>query len=434
MNRHSIEKLRRKLILTTTLSYALVMLLMASLIYLGNRMTTSRTRILLLNKIAANNGVYPVTPEPDTEAMTEEGIYSPSVRQLLFPEENALDDYERYMTDLHYFTVYFDETGEFTGTFIQDEYIISDDAALAYAQHVADSFFSFGSYDRYYYKKADSADGSMIVFLDSTELIDSNNRLLYIALILLGFGFLVIVVLVNIFSYKLIQPEIDNSERQMQFITNASHELKTPLAVIRANTEVEQMLNGENEWNQSTMRQVDRLTALIENLVKITRAEERDAEKDLFSENNITKAVQETIETFSTVAKQDGKQLTDQLEDNLMFICSEGDIRQLASLLIDNAIKYCDDGGIINVAMYRKGRYVHLLVSNSYAEGANVDYSRFFDRFYRQDEAHSENKGKGGFGIGLSIAESLVDRYRGKITATWKDGTITFHCQLQPQL
>ena len=101
-------------------------------------------------------------------------------------------------------------------------------------------------------------------------------------------------------------------------------------------------------------------------------------------------------------------------------------ISQLTALLVDNAIKYCDDGGEITVELSQKGRYIRLIVSNSYAEGANQDYRRFFDRFYREDEAHTQ--GRGGYGIGLSIAEGLMEQYRGSIDVSWKDGVISFTC------
>ena len=110
----------------------------------------------------------------------------------------------------------------------------------------------------------------------------------------------------------------------------------------------------------------------------------------------------------------------------------ESKIRQLAVILIDNAFKYCDEEGsiLVTFSKTRIGRQVRLTVSNSYAKGKEVDYSQFFDRFYREDSSRSTNKEKDGFGIGLSIAESICTQYKGNIRAAWKDGTITFTCLL----
>jgi signal transduction histidine kinase len=231
-------------------------------------------------------------------------------------------------------------------------------------------------------------------------------------------------------------------EQQKQFITNASHELKTPLAVIKANTEMQEMMDGESEWSQSTLRQVDRMTGLIGNLVQIARAQEMtDGE---LAPTDIAAAVSETADSFAPVAASDGKKLEKESPDSLVTKCSDSSMRQLTSLLIDNAIKYCDDGGTIKVELTRSRRGAVLTVSNDYAEGANVDYTRFFERFYRQDEAHTilagtvagssegssgERTGKSGYGIGLSIAESLVKSMKGSIDVSWDKGRILFTCK-----
>ena len=108
---------------------------------------------------------------------------------------------------------------------------------------------------------------------------------------------------------------------------------------------------------------------------------------------------------------------------------NKGQLSQLMSLLLDNAIKYCDDGGTVKISLSQKGKGIKLNVSNSYAAGENQDYSRFFDRFYRDDKSH--NIDKGGYGIGLSIADGIVKQYRGKIDVSWKDGVIDFSCHLK---
>ena len=297
-----------------------------------------------------------------------------------------------------------------------------------YAKYALRNRFGFGRTGVYYYQVKRYDNGSfLVVYLDSTNQVNSTYRVLYAALILIGFGVIVTFIFVWTFSRKAIAPEIKNAELQKSFITNASHELKTPLAVIRANTEMQEMLSGETEWTQSTMRQVDRMSGLIQNLVMISRA--REKEKTAWIVTDATKAVRETADTFSPVAKQDGKKLEIRADENVKMIASESDIRQLTSLLVDNAIKYCDKDGSIEVALSQKGKGILLCVSNNYADGRNVDYTRFFERFYREDESH--NVDHGGYGIGLSIAESLVESYNGNISVTWKDGVICFNCILK---
>jgi signal transduction histidine kinase len=271
--------------------------------------------------------------------------------------------------------------------------------------------------------------GKIIVFLDFSRQLKIIGRILNIALLLVTSGLVVAAFVVRILSFRLVRPEVRAAEQQKAFITNASHELKTPLAVIRANTEVETMLNGENEWNQSTMRQVDRMTGLIQNLVMIARAEE-NAKNSERREINVTAITRETVQTFHAVAEQEKLKLENKVRDGLVMKADESQIRQLLTLLIDNAIKYCDKNGSILVSAERRGKMIRLQVSNSYENGKNVDCSRFFDRFYREDTAHTQED-KGGFGIGLSIAESLVRQYKGTIDATWNNGVISFVCQLR---
>ncbi len=288
---------------------------------------------------------------------------------------------------------------------------------------------SIGRFGDYYYENRQRDDGSsIVVILDCTDNVATSRRLLNLSLILIGTGVLLSGIVMRLIAGRVVQSEVRNTENQKAFITNASHELKTPLAVIKANTEILEMMGGENEWTQSTMRQVDRMTGLIQNLVMITRAQEQDNKQDRV-ETDISKAVQETVHTFAPVATQDGKKLETDIPDGLSMLAEEGQIRQLVSLLVDNAIKYCDADGTIRVSLSRRGRSgMRLVVSNNYAAGKDVDFFKFFERFYREDKSH--NQDKGGYGIGLSIAENLVNQYHGTIRAEFHDGVISFICTL----
>ena len=195
--------------------------------------------------------------------------------------------------------------------------------------------------------------------------------------------------------------------------------------MIRANTELLELMEGENEWTESTLRQVDHMNDLIKNLVLLSRSEET-VDRSAMAEINVTDALRETVETFTPVATQAGRTLTGDIQDEIRIVADSGTIEQLASLLIDNAIKYCDEGGTVSVNAAKKGKGLRLVVSNTCAEGKNQDYSRFFDRFYRADTSHSEQKK--GYGIGLSIAQNIVQTYKGFIDVSWKDGVISFTC------
>jgi signal transduction histidine kinase len=129
------------------------------------------------------------------------------------------------------------------------------------------------------------------------------------------------------------------------------------------------------------------------------------------------------------VARQSERELTKNIVENVKFIADESKIRQLTTILLDNAFKYCDEKGRVEVSLAAEKKGVCLTVSNHYREGKDVDYSRFFERFYRQDAAHSIDRG--GYGIGLSIAEAICRGYKGSIHAEWHDGIISFVCHLR---
>jgi len=280
-----------------------------------------------------------------------------------------------------------------------------------------------------YYGRKTAEDGSiLIVFMDSGTRMGL-IRLIMIYTAAMWFAVLILYVLImGKYSGNLIRPFVENDERQKRFITNASHELKTPLAVISANTEMTEALSGKTKWTDSTRRQTARLKTLIEELVVLSRMEEMK-ETDL-QEINYSVLVSEAAESFRAVAENEGKTFSARIEPDLLVRGDRRSLQQLTSVLLDNAVKYCDDAGSIEVSLRMKGRKkgVILQVSNTYAEGRDVDYERFFERFYRQDESH--NSGKAGFGIGLSMAQEIVRHMNGSLKVSYAGDTITFRAEL----
>jgi signal transduction histidine kinase len=150
-----------------------------------------------------------------------------------------------------------------------------------------------------------------------------------------------------------------------------------------------------------------------------------------FDTMDILAELGEAVLIYAERAKIEDITVTYEEPEMLPFVYGDKNrLKQVFINIIDNAIKYCDKNGSILVSAERRGKTIRLQVSNSYENGKNVDCSRFFDRFYRENTAHTQEE-KGGFGIGLSIAESLVRQYKGTIDATWNNGVISFVCQLR---
>jgi signal transduction histidine kinase len=327
-----------------------------------------------------------------------------------------------------YFAVIFDPQGEVRSVTIHHIPSVGRDLAMRHALTLRKRLLRFGAYRNYYYRVHVREDGSSIVVaLDCSSQIAIGQRLVFSAMVLILIGIGITFLVVRSFSRVIVRQEIQNAEIQKQFLTNASHELKTPLAVIRANTEIMEVMSGESEWSRSTMRQLDRLDSLIRNLVLITRAQEGERREER-TDIDVSALVRETVASFDAVARQDRLTVVQDIPEGIRFQCTESQIRQLCTLLIDNAIKYCDPEGEIRVVLQKRGKGLRLSVSNSFCEGEDIDCNCFFNRFYRADTSH--NTDREGYGIGLSIAEHIVGQYRGSISASWQGGIITFHCAL----
>ncbi len=428
MSEGAIRKLKRKFLRIAMGSLIISMLLTAGMLFGGsmllNRIIISNT----LEYIILHDGeIYPTNHVEETEQA--DGSFR-VLDDIFYISPQAQSPEFRYTA--RYFVIYFDSDSQVTDVKTNHISAVSEEEANTYGEYALSRKRRSGRIKNFYYRTAHKKDGSgMVVYLDGSSVNQANTRLLSLALIFMCFGVAISFFVARKFVSWALRGEERSGELQKQFMTDISHELKTPLAVIRANTEMQELLNGEDEWSSSTLRQVERMNGLIQNLVTITRAQERSAE--IVDEIvDVTAAIHETTENFRSLALSTGKTLEEDLEQQITMRAEEGQIRQLCSLLVDNAIKYCDDGGTIRVSLQGKGRSVLLKVTNSYSDGANVDYTRFFERFYRQDSSH--NIDKGGYGIGLSVAESLVHRYRGTISVTWDKGVIAFDCQLPRKL
>ena len=418
MNSRDIQNLRKKFIYISVFSLFITMLCIGSAIFFSSYVSMRRAVSVSLTELVENEG-----SPADTDSSKENGKIKPDGIHVHSLTEAFRGQYNKYK---HYYSVRFDSGGNVLSVKTDDE----DSTASQYAEEIFSNVRQSGHYGDYYYNSKVYDDGSkLICFLDCSAEMIALTRLLYSIIVIYLAGLLISYLLMRALSLRAIQPEIENVKRQKEFITNASHELKTPLAVIRANTELEQMLYGEDEWNQSTINQIDRMSALIQNLVIISRESEREDKSEL-EEIDFSAAVRESALSFASVARQEGRSLEINVPSGIRMLADSSKIRQLTTLLVDNAVKYCDEGGKIEVTagQIKNGRGAALTVSNSYAEGADVDYSRFFERFYRQDSSH--NIDKGGYGIGLSLAESICSQYGGDIRAQWKDGVISFICQL----
>lgn len=408
MTPQAIAQLRRKFIIIATLSFFVVIGFTGLMAFLTNRRSVRSQAESTIDAIIAADGEMPRLLPTDDQETHQEAVYG-----------------------LRFFTVRFNEEGEVVDVDLTHVASIDREGALEVAVQAADpdTITKLSSYGTYFYKEGEVEGGTMVVFLDCAVQMAINREVGANMLFICGASLAAVFITVLLFSGRAIAPEVESARRQQQFVTNASHELKTPISVIRANTEVTEMISGETEWTSSTIRQVDRLEELVGNLMTIARGAEH-ADTTEVGEVDASQVVSDAVESFHSRAVQSGLKLESGIDPDVVLRGTTASLEQLTCLLVDNAIKYCDANGAILVRLAKgiTGRNCTLVVSNDYAEGADVDYKRFFDRFYREDESH---KNQQGYGIGLSVAESLCKRYHGNIKATWTANTISFTCTLK---
>ena len=400
------RKIRFKFICISTLSVLIVLFLVLGLVNLithKNALSEIYNTVEFISKQGGN-----LVPDSELDP-TYNGKFSAETQyetRYLFITIGK-DGVYLSINDDHIAAVNSDNLGEFISFALDSE----DERGL----------FEYRGRD-YAYLRVRTAENTSLTIMDCTRTMSAVEFFEKFSFYIGFLSTLLMILILSILSRRIVHPYIKNAEAQKQFITNASHELKTPLAVISANTEVIEMMNGKSEWTESTVKQVNRMSELISQLVVLSRLEES---VDLvLTDVNMSEEAKKSIENYKTVADTKGLTLNSEIADDICVSADEKGIFELINILLDNAVKYCDENGEIKITLDKKGRNAVLKVENDYAEGDGVDYKRFFDRFYREDQSH--NSEKKGYGIGLSMAESLVRMFKGKIHVSYKKPKICF--------
>lgn len=285
-----------------------------------------------------------------------------------------------------------------------------------------------GYVDYYRFGLFPSADGgSTMIVMDCFLMLQAADNMLRITVIIFLVCALIVFLLLLYFSGRAIRPFAENLERQRQFVTDASHELKTPLSILSADLDLLSDSCGESQWLESARTQITRLDRLIKNLVELARTEET-IEGDTIEEFSVTEIAQASVDAFQPAAEAVGKTLVAELAADINAKGVRDNFFCLFSILLDNAVKYCDPEGTICLSLSQHGRTICISVSNPCKGIDTSQLSRYFDRFYRVDSSRSRSTG--GYGIGLSTANAIVIRHHGHMTNSYADGVITFTAKI----
>ena len=403
-----IKKLRVKLIAVSMLAMFIVLgtIVIAANIFNYRKIITDSDSIL-------------------TILMDNDGKFPESMKKHPKPED-LQDDFKRsdhFSPETPFESRFFSVTLDKNGTALDAESLqvaaTNQDGAKAMAQDVYSRGSSTGFYDTYRFLKGDTQDGYRIIFLDCRRSLDNFRHFLLTSTLISLIGLGAVFVLVLIFSRRIVKPVSESYEKQKEFITNAGHEIKTPLSIINADAEVIAMENGESEWTEDIKNQTMRLSALTNDLIFLAKMEESVKKSDII-DFPLSELVNEASNPFIAPAKTGRKSFSTDISPGLSMKGDEKSIFKLVTLLLDNALKYSPEDGFIHLALSKQKNRIILNVTNTTdytPEQKTLDH--FFDRFYRADKSH--NSAKGGYGIGLSIAKAIVEQHKGKIRALAKD-------------
>ena len=416
-----VRRLRRKFVLTAMTALLIIVVLMISCILLIYFHQQDSRADSTLQMLLDNDGTFPDMKDPSQPDNSGGRIPGQGPRGADFDAARAIE----MPFETRYFTVRLDADGNILSTDVDHIAAISSEDAESYAASAFSSDKTKGYLDGY--KFADNVQDNgvtLIVFLDCNSSFSNLTQLFRISILIAGITLVLMLVLVEALSGNAVAPVVESLDKQKQFISDAGHELKTPLSVISANVDVLELTGEKNEWTKSIRNQVGRMTALVTNMLTLSRMDEAKW-KDLFSRVNFSKIAQSTADTFRVVAKSREKEYTISIQEDLHVFGEQRALEQLCTLLLDNAMKYSSEHGSIVISLTEDHKKARLEVSNTCDEIPSGNLDRLFDRFYRADSSRTRipaNSGSttataGGFGIGLSAAREICESHGGEIRA-----------------
>ena len=425
-----IKRLRNRFIRIAMLAVTAVMLLLTVILNTANIISTDRDLKDTLTMIYENEGTIPTASH--TPLSGSDGKVPPGEKPADTPPQGEGDGRGPFTKETPYSTRYFVLRYQDDGTLVMADLnniaSVTEDDTNAYLALALAHGEGYGCSGNYRFLAARTGDNrNMVIFLDSYQAFRAMRTVLVWSLLADAGCILLVLLLVVLLSRKAIDPVVRSAERQKQFITDASHELKTPITVIATSLRVLEMETGRQKWIDKAQAQTEKLTELVNSMVTLSRMDEEESalKMETFA---VSEAVEETAESFRDFARSEGRELRLSVAPGLTYRGDEYAVRQLVSILLDNAVKYALPETPISLSMEKARKGVILRSSNRCDASQIADTARLFDRFYRADPSRS---GSGGFGIGLSIARGIAEGHRGGISAALDGDVITFTAELR---
>ena len=412
------KRSRKKIILAIMGSLILLFAITLSVIMLASYREIRQENMAMLKRhvelyyLDGETGGLPGLPPDGPPDLT-------SVPSLEPPGRPPLDQKPDYQLSTFY-SVVFGESDTIIAVDNGEKEVYSEEELIGIAKEILAGNTVSGRIGALTYVVDYRPEYTLVALMDNTVSESSLNTLLHNVLIIGSAAVLVMFFISLVLSERIIRPLEENDQKQKQFISDASHELKTPVAVISTNAELLSREIGENEWLSNIVYENDRMSGLVRQLLDLSKAENAEIPMEQVDFSCVVTG--ETL-ALETLAFDCGRVFRTDIEDGIIFTGSKTQLTQLVSILLDNAIRHAT-GSEIEISLKRQGHHAVLSVSNDGDEIPQDKLDHLFDRFYRVDEA----RGSEGqhYGLGLSIAKAVAEKHGGSITVSCQDGKVRF--------
>ena len=420
------NKTRRKIVVTVVFSLLALMTVTLTTIYLSNRIALRRDNEELLRAYAER---YSLNGQPErldgadpfgdgAEGLPENGFHPepPDGKKPLRSEPRF-----RLST---FYSVAYDKTGAALAVDNGNNGLQSEESLLAIASAILSGGKTSGQKGSLFYLVSDKGDYTLVAMIDGT-IGEGNQQTLFKGMLVIGGAAMAVLFVIAFFlARRIVRPLEENNQRQKRFVSDAGHELKTPIAVISANSELLRRQIGDNEWLSNIDYENERMSDLVRQLLVLSRAENGEMPKEAV---DFSKLVDGETLPFESVAFEKGKRIVSAVEPGLTVEGNPNQLRQLVSILLDNALSH-GTGEEISLTLRKERHAAVLAVSNEAEALSEEQLSRLFDRFYRTDEARKDTSGH--YGLGLSIAQAVAEAHGGAIRAEYKQPRAVFTVSL----
>ena len=391
-----IKKLQRKFVLISLVAVGIVLYLILGITNYMNFQRVYDNSNAVMEVLKEYKGKFPPIMEPE---IPEGDEFYPITEDTPY--------------ETRFFSVILDEYGNTLYADTKKISSIDDQEASSYAETLFKENKTNGFYGKLRYSCLKNDEGTMYIFIDCSNSINMANNFLIYSLIFSVVGVGAFFVLLIFLSKVMIKPVADSYIKQKQFITNASHDIKTPLTIISADTEIIEMENGESEWTNDVKSQITRLTDLTNKLVLLSKIDETAYQMNKI-DIDISALLTEVIKSYNSISHNKKINVKSSIEKEILLNGNLDMIKQMFSLIVDNAFKYSIDEGNIDINLSKIGKQIKFTIENDVDSIEIGDHKKIFERFYRLDS--SRNSSTGGHGIGLSVVKEIVLLHKGKIT------------------